>query len=191
MHYQEPPPPPQAWPPCTNCGQPLQPGAQACAWCQAPAPQPYAQPVQAPPAAYAPPPQAPYAPAPLQPYAPVPPQLKNEALAVFLSFIFPGIGQFYAGNESRGLLFLGLAIGNVLLTMFFFLFTLGFSIFIGIPLGLGIWVWSMVDAYQEAQKYNARLRAQFGWRALSGHNRARCCTSTPTAPRSSSRRGIG
>lgn len=106
----------------------------------------------------------PYPAGPVQPYAPVPPQLKNEALAVFLSFLFPGIGQFYAGNENRGLLFLGLAIGNVLLTIFFFLFTLGFSVFIGGPLGFGIWVWSMVDAYQEAQKYNARLRAQYGWR---------------------------
>ncbi len=61
----------------------------------------------------------------------VPGYYKNPGLAVFLSFIFPGGGQFYNGHVGKGFL--------VLFTFWAF----GIS-----------WVWSLFDAYASAQRIN-------------------------------------
>lgn len=56
---------------------------------------------------------------------------KNPALALFLSFIFPGGGQFYNGHAGKGIF--------VLFTFWFFF----------IP-----YLWSLFDAYSSAQRIN-------------------------------------
>ena len=137
MHYLPPghSPPPYAPPPapavCHNCHGGLYPGAASCTWCGAPV-------AALPPGLYA-------------------VAKKAEWLALFLSFLLPGVGQFYAGNNRNGGLFLGFYVLNIFLTAFFAIFTFGFSLLLGMPIALVLWVWSMVDAYQEAQRFNARL----------------------------------
>lgn len=56
---------------------------------------------------------------------------KNPAVALLLSFIFPGGGQFYNGHAGKGIL--------VLLTFWI----------VGIP-----YIWSLFDAYFSAQRIN-------------------------------------
>lgn len=56
---------------------------------------------------------------------------KNPGIALVLSFIFPGGGQFYNGHAGKGIL--------VLLTFWFFGIT---------------YVWSLFDAYLSAQRIN-------------------------------------
>ncbi|MBS1840455.1 MAG: TM2 domain-containing protein [Acidobacteria bacterium] len=65
------------------------------------------------------------------PYGFVPGYYKNPGLALFLSFIFPGGGQFYNGHVGKGLL--------VLFTCWIF----GISYF-----------WSLFDAYHSALRIN-------------------------------------
>ncbi len=60
----------------------------------------------------------------------VPGQYKNPGLALFLSIIFPGGGQFYNGHVGKGAI--------VFLTSWFIL-----------P-----WIWSWFDAYSSAQRIN-------------------------------------
>lgn len=61
----------------------------------------------------------------------VPGRYKNPGLALFLSFIFPGGGQFYNGHAGKGIL--------VLLTFWMFGIT---------------WIWSLFDAYNSANRIN-------------------------------------
>ena len=68
-------------------------------------------------------------PAPAQTY--IPHQIKNPGVALLLSFIFPGGGQFYNGHAGKGIL--------VLLTFWIF----GIS-----------YIWSLFDAYSSAQRIN-------------------------------------
>lgn len=69
--------------------------------------------------------------APQRPILVHPATYKNPALALFLSFVFPGAGQFYNGHAGKGLL--------VLLTFWI----------------LGItYIWSLFDAYLSAQRIN-------------------------------------
>jgi predicted RNA-binding Zn-ribbon protein involved in translation (DUF1610 family) len=67
--------------------------------------------------------------APAQTY--VPHQAKNPGVALLLSFIFPGGGQFYNGHAGKGIL--------VLFTFWIF----GIS-----------YIWSLFDAYSSAQRIN-------------------------------------
>lgn len=61
---------------------------------------------------------------------------KSAGLAAFLSFLIPGLGQLYCGRIGRGILFF---LGSVLLAPFF--------------IGIGIWIWNIIDAYAVAQRY--------------------------------------
>ena len=70
-------------------------------------------------------------------YPMVVPERKNAGLAVVLSWFFPGGGQFYNGEVGQGLIML-----------FGFWGTIWFGV------GLGFWIWSMVDAYNTANKIN-------------------------------------
>ncbi|WP_456419677.1 DUF2085 domain-containing protein [Methanocaldococcus infernus] len=72
---------------------------------------------------------------------------KSEALAIILSFLFPGLGQLYLGNVGKAVLMIALAIISLIL----------FTICIGFFTYLGVWIWSTFDAYQEAKKYNLEL----------------------------------
>jgi TM2 domain-containing membrane protein YozV/predicted RNA-binding Zn-ribbon protein involved in translation (DUF1610 family) len=69
--------------------------------------------------------------APQRPVFVHPVTYKNPALALFLSFIFPGAGQFYNGHAGKGFLVL------------FTFWILGIT-----------YIWSLFDAYLSAQRIN-------------------------------------
>jgi len=65
---------------------------------------------------------------------------KSAGLAAFLSFLLPGLGQFYAGNASQGVMFI---IFDVII------WAIGASVVglvIAIPLYIIVVIWSMVAA---------------------------------------------
>lgn len=66
---------------------------------------------------------------------------RSPGVAVFLSFLFAGLGQFYNGDAGKGGLMLGLGIVGLLLFVIPYLF---------------VWVWSMIDAAQVASGSKAR-----------------------------------
>jgi len=66
--------------------------------------------------------------------------LKNPALASVLSLLIVGLGQVYNGELAKGALMFVLAILGAF-------FTFGIAT-------IGILIWSMVDAYQSAQRFN-------------------------------------
>jgi hypothetical protein len=98
--------------------------------------------------------------------------MKNKGLAIFLSFIWTGLGQLYAGSILRGL---------VLMACTPLVWTLGWlfgpgAIYrsmtgsrnpealgaIGIALTLvplGFWVWGMIDAKKRCDVHNQQLRS--------------------------------
>jgi len=115
---------------------------------QSPYQQPYQQANQQPyqPPAYQPPPyqqfpapyqyQGPYG-MPLMPYV----KRKEPALALVLSLMLPGVGQIYNGDVGKGIAMM-----------------LGFWVLIWFGIGIGFWIWSMIDAYQSAQNINLGRR---------------------------------
>jgi len=70
---------------------------------------------------------------------------KSPIIAIILSFIFPGLGQTYIGQQQKGVLFI--VIGICLVLMMYIL--------IGIVLYPLFWLYSMYDAYTSATKLNA------------------------------------
>jgi len=67
--------------------------------------------------------------------------MASPVLALILSFLIPGLGQFYTGQFVKGvLLFLGAVVFGLLSTSI-----------IGIPFLLIIWLYSMYDAYTAAK----------------------------------------
>ena len=69
---------------------------------------------------------------------------KNMVLAVVLSVIFPGLGQFYLGLNNKGVLFLiGYIISAILVLLI-----------IGALLCLVIWIWALVDTIQSTNAIN-------------------------------------
>jgi len=65
---------------------------------------------------------------------------KRAALAVFLAFLIPGVGQLYAGDLKMGLIMLGVFLVCCLLM----------GVIIGFFGAAGIWIWSMIDAHKLA-----------------------------------------
>lgn len=63
---------------------------------------------------------------------------KNPGVALLLSFIMPGFGQWYNGQAGKG-----------------FAFLIGFWILVWTVIGgIAIWIWGMADAYGAATKIN-------------------------------------
>lgn len=87
------------------------------------------------------------------PFAPgaMPVPRKEPALSLLASFLLPGVGQFINGDTTMGTVFLSAYIGGFVLV-----FCLGWIIigFVGLPIAIGAWIWSMIDAYQGAVRYN-------------------------------------
>jgi TM2 domain-containing membrane protein YozV len=71
---------------------------------------------------------------------------KNPAISLLVSFFVPGVGSLMNGDTTTGVLILCLFIVSI--PLLFFL--------IGVPLYIGVWIWGMIDAYQGAQRWNAR-----------------------------------
>jgi TM2 domain-containing membrane protein YozV len=65
---------------------------------------------------------------------------KNPTVALVLSLVIPGAGQFYNGDPKKGGAILGAyLLGCVLL-----------SVVIGIFIMIAVWIWGMIDAYNVA-----------------------------------------
>ena len=69
---------------------------------------------------------------------------KNAGLAAVLSALWCGLGQIYNGQMAKGIVFMIIQCFNALLMIIF----IGFITY---PL---MWIWGMVDAYQQAEKIN-------------------------------------
>ena len=85
----------------------------------------------------------PQPPGTVTPYAVAP---KSPGVSLLASFFVPGLGSMINGEVGKGFgILAGYAISWVLSL-----------VLIGIPFLLGFWIWGMVDAYQGAQRWNAR-----------------------------------
>jgi TM2 domain-containing membrane protein YozV len=71
---------------------------------------------------------------------------KNPAISLIVSFFLPGVGSMINGDVGTGVAILLLYIVGWALAIFL----------IGIPLAIGAWIWGLIDAYQGAQRWNAR-----------------------------------
>ena len=69
---------------------------------------------------------------------------KTPIVSVLLSFLFPGLGQFYNGQSTKGIYFIIFAIVSWILMI----------IFVGIILYIIVWLWSLIDAYNSAEALN-------------------------------------
>ena len=74
---------------------------------------------------------------------------KSPALAVLLSFLLPGLGQIYNDQAQKGIYFLVAAVVSSILIV----------LLIGLLTTPVIWIWSMVDAYQVADRKNKAMGA--------------------------------
>ena len=71
---------------------------------------------------------------------------KNPGVAAVLSFFWCGLGQIYNGQIGLGLFFMFIQVVNSLL----------FFVLIGFLTWPVCWIWSMVDAYNMAERINRR-----------------------------------
>ena len=65
---------------------------------------------------------------------------KSPGVAVLLSFLIPGVGQFYCGESKKG----GIMLAVYLLSWMTAFFVIGWA---GLVV---VWIWSMIDAYNIA-----------------------------------------
>lgn len=84
----------------------------------------------------------------MQPYQPPQPPVqiapKSPGLAVFLSFLIPGLGSMTSGSGGVGALILGTYVAGWLTAW----------LLIGIPVIFGAWIWGMCHAYSAAVRWN-------------------------------------
>lgn len=73
--------------------------------------------------------------------------MKSSGLAAVLSFFISGLGQIYNGQILKGLLIILVQAINLGLLS---------GILIGFVFAFIVWVWAIYDAYQEAERINAR-----------------------------------
>lgn len=77
---------------------------------------------------------------------------KNPGVAAVLSFLWPGLGQIYNGQILKAIVFIVVQIVNAFLI----------TVLVGFVTGFVVWVWSLVDAYKQAETYNRGLAAPDG-----------------------------
>ncbi|WEV78618.1 hypothetical protein O9K63_02130 [Janibacter cremeus] len=87
------------------------------------------------------------------PFAGMPVARKEPALSLLASFFVPGVGQMINGDTGPGLAFLGAYLGGLVAVICLGWILIGF---IGLPIAIGAWIWSMIDAYQGAVRFNQR-----------------------------------
>jgi TM2 domain-containing membrane protein YozV len=75
---------------------------------------------------------------------------KSAGIAIVLSLLFTGAGQWYVGRVGRGFAFLGAAFVSGLLC----LVVIGFIL---LPI---VYIWAAIDANKLANEHNAALLAQ-------------------------------
>ena len=81
---------------------------------------------------------------PIAPVAAIAP--KNPGISLLISFFIPGVGSMVNGDTQTGVIILVIWIVGIVTSFFL----------IGFALILGAWIWGMIDAYQGAQRWNAR-----------------------------------
>jgi TM2 domain-containing membrane protein YozV len=106
-------------------------------------------------------------------------QEKSPAVAWVLSFLIPGIGQYYNGDIAKGVVMNVLYFGGW--TMYAVAFTRSTTCtynfcytnsssntlaWVGLGVATGTWIWSMIDAPISASAHNANVRA---WARTYGH----------------------
>ena len=75
---------------------------------------------------------------------------KNPAVSLIVSFFLPGVGSMINGDVGIGvtiLLLWLLAIGLDVTVI---------GLILGVPLGIAMFIWGLIDAYQGAQRWNKR-----------------------------------
>jgi len=77
-------------------------------------------------------------------------QIKSPIFALFLSAIFPGIGQLYNGDAGAGILYIILALISIPLCL----------IIIGYFTYIIVWIIAVITAYTGAQRVNRVFMAQ-------------------------------
>ncbi len=75
---------------------------------------------------------------------------KSPAVSLIVSFFLPGVGSMINGDTGIGITIL------LLWLLAIFLDVTVFGLIVGVPLGLGMWIWGMIDAYQGAQRWNRK-----------------------------------
>lgn len=100
---------------------------------------------------------------------------KEPWLAVNLSNVFPGLGQIYAGNKTKGYLMIFLVIALNFMGGYIFISPTG-NILIAFGcvwiLGIIIWLWSLFDAYGSVSHQNdpdfenTRQQSKDPWKAM-------------------------
>jgi TM2 domain-containing membrane protein YozV len=75
---------------------------------------------------------------------------KSPAVSLIVSFFIPGVGSMINGDTGIGLTILLLWILAIILDFTFI------GLIVGVPLGLAMFIWGLVDAYQGARRWNAR-----------------------------------
>jgi len=104
---------------------------------------------------------------------------KSPALAVLLSAVFPGIGQYYNGDVGKGVIMNVLYVGGFVLAFtagfeentygysgyyydyYYTEETIGTWYWVGLGVSMGTAIWSMIDAGISASNYNDRLREEY------------------------------
>ena len=76
--------------------------------------------------------------------APVPTEQKSVAVAVILSLVFPGLGQFYLGLNTKGISFV---VGYIISIVLMF-------VLIGFILIFVVVIWALIDAIKSAEAIN-------------------------------------
>lgn len=75
---------------------------------------------------------------------------KNAAVSLIVSFFLPGVGSMINGDVGIGITILLLWLLAIGFDVTFF------GLIVGVPLGIGMFTWGLIDAYQGAQHWNRR-----------------------------------
>jgi TM2 domain-containing membrane protein YozV len=75
---------------------------------------------------------------------------KSPAVSLIVSFFLPGVGSLINGDVGIGITILLLWLLALVLDVTVF------GLIVGVPLGVGMWIWGMIDAHQGAQRWNRR-----------------------------------
>jgi TM2 domain-containing membrane protein YozV len=118
---------------CPSCGKEVMANESFCWSCGAPLPA-RGQPAQVTGAGY-----------PMGPVLQAKP--RNGWLALLLSFVFPGLGQYYMGQRTRGRWFIVIAA----------ILAVTVLVGVGVILYTLFWLYNMIDAFQTVRKVKAGL----------------------------------
>jgi len=73
---------------------------------------------------------------------------KNAAVSLIVSFFLPGVGSMINGDVGIGITIL------LLWLLAIFLDVTVIGLVVGVPLGIAMFIWGLIDAYQGAQRWN-------------------------------------